>query len=811
MEIRSSLKKRSIFALGIYLCLFIATFGSLTYFVVEKPIRSKLEQNLDLRTELLASNLQLSLERSLGSLHSLVAIIENEPTKETLPPLIAKVIVHSDKAVVSGGIWPEPYVLDKNVRLNSLFYNKREDGGVDRIASWNNPQSNGYNLEAWYTGAARLSVGQVDWSEVYIDPYTHVQMITASTPYYKQGELQGVATVDISLDAIVREMQWQANQYRLGVLLKDALGNSIHEHNFRLSDNLYVSSLSFGPFEWQIDVINSQRKVAEEAFDLVTDLELILLTLLLIGVMAGYYLIRRNLIDPIVVLADKVSNTPAGQKIDMLYKRDDEILHLIDCFDQKTQFLEEEKVRAQASTKAKTAFLATLSHEIRTPMNGVLGTAQILLKTPLDEQQSKLLHSLYDSGEHMMTLLNEILDFSKIEQGKLELEKAPFAMAAIVGSIQSVYHTLASEKGLNFKIHSELPDNRWYNSDKARIRQVMFNLLNNAIKFTSRGFVEVYLKEETLNGTTYLSIQIRDTGVGISEEAQKRIFKPFEQAETSTTRKFGGTGLGLAIVKKIILGMQGDIQVESEEGVGSSFYVKIAVEPCEARVKEVTANTSVNCDGLTVLIVEDNRTNTMIIDAFMRGKGFATTSVQDGKQAVDIMAKQSFDLILMDNHMPVMDGIEATRQIRLMPKPASETLIIGCTADVFKETREKMMQAGVDDIVAKPIDETELDDVLLMHSNRLKNAVSRVQHEPVEPHQPAGLTFEQLLVDLYVHVENQSFEKANDAIKQMRINCQKQKNSDALEVVERIGAALDNQLLPAQEDLDYLTLNPLSD
>lgn len=260
---------------------------------------------------------------------------------------------------------------------------------------------------------------------------------------------------------------------------------------------------------------------------------------------------------------------------------DDEIGHLIKTFNEKTIYLEAEKVKAQASTNAKTAFLATLSHEIRTPMNGVLGTAQILLKTPLNSEQEKHLKSLYESGDHMMTLLNEILDFSKIEQGRLDLDETRFPLDSIIGSINSVYYTLSSEKGLQFKVYSEVPSGRWYFSDKARLRQILFNLLNNAVKFTSRGFVEVYLKEVVEGSDTYLSIRVRDTGIGISKEAQKRIFKPFEQAESSTTRRFGGTGLGLAIVKKIAQLMDGSITVTSEEGIGTSFDVRLKIQPCQ--------------------------------------------------------------------------------------------------------------------------------------------------------------------------------------------------------------------------------------
>ncbi|MDN3682406.1 ATP-binding protein [Vibrio tapetis subsp. quintayensis] len=803
MNIQSSLKKKSIIALGFYLCFFITVIGSITYITVEQPTRSKLEDNLDLRTDLLASNIEATLESSLGLLHSISAITENTKDTDSLERLLPQVIKNSDNVIVSGGIWPVPYSINPSVRLSSFFYNKAPNGGIDRIDLWNNPESPGYDTESWYQGAVDKAKMEVHWSGVYVDPYTHVKMITASTPYFIHGEFSGVATLDISLAQLIDMVQEHANTYELGLLLKDTDGLAIYEHNFKLNEDIYISSSTFGPYQWRIDVVNANKRVAEEAFNFVKNLELVLAPFLLLCVMVGYYLINRYLIRPIVMIADKVSRSDSGEVVEVNYRSQDEIRHLIDCFNQKTQYLEEEKVRAQASTKAKTAFLATLSHEIRTPMNGVLGSAQILLKTDLDDQQSKLLNSLYDSGEHMMVLLNEILDFSKIEQGQLDLVKHPFAIRTIIGSIESVYHTIATEKGLNFKIHSELPADRWYNADKARIRQILFNLLNNAIKFTAHGFVEIHLKEVQIEGKNCLSITVRDTGVGIAQEAQARIFKPFEQAESTTTRKFGGTGLGLAIVKRIANGMNGDISVQSEQGIGSSFEVNVEIEVSSAYLKTSVPERKIDCSGLTVLIVEDNRTNTMIMDAFMRGKGFKTTSVTDGAQALNVLENTEFDMILMDNHMPIMDGVEATKRIRKLNNNNAHTLVLGCTADVFKETREKMISSGVDDIIAKPIDETELDDTLMKHAHRLQPS----QHGQVNGDQYPTQSAEELLVELYIALDNKSFSNGVDALVKMRKCYDEVQDSHIFDVIKRIETSLISKTQPSSQDLDYLTMN----
>ncbi len=465
-------------------------------------------------------------------------------------------------------------------------------------------------------------------------------------------------------------------------------------------------------------------------------------------------LINRYLIKPIVLIAEKVDDSKTGGIIDLEYHRQDEIKHLVDMFNQKTVYLEAERHKAQASTQAKSAFLATLSHEIRTPMNGVLGAALILLKSPLSLEQRKQMKMLYDSGEHMMTLLNEILDFSKIEQGKLELDKTMFPLDSIIGSLNSVYRALCEEKGLRFDIYSDVPGTRWYYSDKARLRQILFNLLNNAVKFTAKGFVQVSFTEYTHQGQLFLSISVKDSGIGIAKSAQAKIFLPFEQAESATTRQYGGTGLGLAIVKQIAELMGGAVTLSSEPGIGTSFRVDVAVDVGHPVSKTARLHRKLDYHGLRLLIAEDNRTNAVIMETILRGKGFACECVGNGELALKKMADQPFDVVLMDNHMPVMDGVEATRQIRSGAGKRSNILILGCTADVFKETRESMMAAGVNDIVTKPIQESELDDALHRHTQLL------FQYQPqLAPVDDIEID-EDSLVDLFVAIESQNFKHA---------------------------------------------------
>jgi CheY-like chemotaxis protein/anti-sigma regulatory factor (Ser/Thr protein kinase) len=369
-----------------------------------------------------------------------------------------------------------------------------------------------------------------------------------------------------------------------------------------------------------------------------------------------------------------------------------------------------------------------------------------------------------------------------------------------------------------------VPSGRWYFSDKARLRQILFNLLNNAVKFTSRGFVEVYLKEVIEGSDTYLSIRVRDTGIGISKEAQKRIFKPFEQAESSTTRRFGGTGLGLAIVKKIAQLMDGSITVTSEEGIGTSFDVRLKIQPCQPGEIESLPHKKLDYSGLKVLIVEDNRTNTVIIETFMSSKGFTCKSVENGELAIQAVVAERFDLVLMDNHMPVMDGVESTTAIRALIGDVSSVLVFGCTADVFKETRERMLGAGVDYIIAKPIDERELDDALFRYSNKLYQyhevKADALESQDVKKHDSKSKSeslpkpdlrnkdnTEELLVTLYVALEDNNLELIQFALESLRAHVEPMNNAELTEQVDKALEQVSLGAPPTQDVINIITVN----
>lgn len=396
----------------------------------------------------------------------------------------------------------------------------------------------------------------------------------------------------------------------------------------------------------------------------------------------------------------------------------DELNEIATNLESIIELLKCEKERAEDSSKAKTEFLAVVSHEIRTPMNGVLGIAQLLQKTDLSDSQRNHLVNLHESGEHMMTLLNEILDYSKIEQGKFDLDCQPFAFTHLMGSVSSIYQSLAEEKGIDLYIDNKVDHERWVFGDKARVRQIMFNLLNNAIKFTEKGFIELQTSEQIKGDRIDLIIQLKDTGIGMSPDTLTKLFNPFEQADSSTTRKFGGTGLGLSIVSRLINQMGGEINVASELDMGSCFTVILPLSLAKPQLTVVKDYRPLNYNGLKALIVEDNRLNGMVLQSMLKQCGFITECIENGALAHKLAQEKVFNLILMDNHMPVMDGVEATYMIR-QDSLNKNVLILGCTADLFKETRDKMKQAGVDDLIAKPVVERELHETLSNYANKL--------------------------------------------------------------------------------------------
>ncbi|MBP9232782.1 MAG: response regulator [Phenylobacterium sp.] len=360
---------------------------------------------------------------------------------------------------------------------------------------------------------------------------------------------------------------------------------------------------------------------------------------------------------------------------------------------------------ADEANQAKSAFLAMMSHELRTPMNGVLGMAHALKQTRLDDRQAAQVEMLIRSGDGLMAILNDILDVSKIEAGKLELENIAFDLSEVGARVIDLWRETASAKGLEISYELAPGAPRWLSGDPNRIRQIMLNLVSNALKFTQDGEVRLTVRPLIARGedTVRFEIAVSDTGIGITPEQQARLFQSFAQADAATTRKFGGTGLGLAICRQLTDLMAGEITVESEPDRASVFRVTLELPRAEAVDLAEPEAESGGLSHLTLLVAEDNPINQAVVRAVLEAVGARLETANDGAEALDMLREKTFDLVLMDVHMPRMDGIEALRRIRAGETGDARQPVIALTADAMPGEDQKLMAHGFDDVQPKPI------------------------------------------------------------------------------------------------------------
>ncbi|WP_413943938.1 ATP-binding protein [Bdellovibrio sp. HCB-162] len=381
--------------------------------------------------------------------------------------------------------------------------------------------------------------------------------------------------------------------------------------------------------------------------------------------------------------------------------------------------LRESRDKAEAATKAKSLFLSTMSHEIRTPLNAMLGSAELLEETPLNGEQKDLLGALRSAGDTLLSMLNNILDFSKFEYGRMQLESREFLLSDLIREVEALVSTAILRKGLQFHFNGPEQD-RWIVGDSLRLKQVLMNLLGNAVKFTDRGTIELTVKPFPGNdaGHEYFLFEVKDTGIGIAQENMQKIFDEFGQEDSSVTRRFGGTGLGLSISKKVVQLMGGELHCESQQYLGSKFYFSILMKSRKAEPWNVRWTTRIAAPPVLqptreagvmvrrVLIVDDMDENHMLLKAYMKKLEFVTVdSVYGGYECLEMWERNHYDLIFMDVQMPRISGLDTIRKLRDLERMQNRTRtpVIVISANSFMEDIEKSLNAGADEHCGKPV------------------------------------------------------------------------------------------------------------
>ncbi|MDK3159495.1 ATP-binding protein [Kamptonema cortianum] len=395
--------------------------------------------------------------------------------------------------------------------------------------------------------------------------------------------------------------------------------------------------------------------------------------------------------------------------------------------------LAQSKEAAEAADRAKSDFLAVMSHEIRTPLNAVIGFSHMLQDTPLNKVQSEYIRNILNSGQALLGIVNSILDFSKVQKGSFEMEKEPFNLRDLVSEVAESSFAGIAGKRVSIEIDYSPSLGDYYLGDRHKLRQVLVNLSGNAVKFTPEGRIVISVTRKPGQGNDgNVLILVRDEGIGMSEEELQKIFKPFSQADSSTARRFGGTGLGLAISKKIVEMMGGDIVVSSAPGKGSVFTVSIPLEECpdpelEGRAassdKECRVDLQVKGNAPRTLLVEDNLINQKVASLMLGKKGITCDIAGSGEEALEKARSQDYDLIFMDLQMPGLDGLQTTRRLRGLDETSKRPRpwIVALTANVMEGDREKSLDAGMDDFLAKPISLNDLNAVLKKFLTRARD------------------------------------------------------------------------------------------
>lgn len=424
--------------------------------------------------------------------------------------------------------------------------------------------------------------------------------------------------------------------------------------------------------------------------------QLLILNLILIFVVGVLVIL-------LVLSRDRLIN----KQTNLLKQQNIDLEHIVAI---RTRRLEEARLAEKHANEAKSEFLAVMSHEIRTPLNGMIGTLNLIDNNNLNSEEKRYLATAKQSSDLLLTVINDILDYSKIESGKFSLDKSSVDLCELIDSAEMMYKPLIKEKGLSFKQDVSELDQRWVMGDATRISQIINNYMNNALKFTKSGSITLQVASNKSGGTTFSVI---DTGLGIKQEDLSLLFQDFSQIHTGSKRSFGGTGLGLVICKKLANLMGGSVNVKSTYQQGSTFSATLKL-PAITEAQFLADNHSIKdasqakIDALNghILLVEDNKVNQLVAQKLLEKAGHTVTIANDGRECLDLLDKESFDLVLMDCHMPIMDGYEATREIR---QRGLKIPIIALTANAQASDRKECIEAGMDEFISKPFKPEELN------------------------------------------------------------------------------------------------------
>jgi len=425
------------------------------------------------------------------------------------------------------------------------------------------------------------------------------------------------------------------------------------------------------------------------------------------------------------------------QKAADLFEKNRELLSLSDGLEklvaQRTAQMQNARDDALSALRVKSDFIANMSHELRTPMNGVLGILSILLDEDPSESQRELLKIAQSSGEHLLMVINDVLDFSKIEADKIELVMAPVNMRSYISGLCQPFELQSKQKGIQFEYHIEDDVPNGLITDKLRLTQILTNFLSNAVKFTQKGSVSLHIGHLGPVSDNKFRFTVSDTGIGISEQNIKSVFSAFEQADTSITREFGGTGLGMNISKRLIDLFDGEVHLESQYGQGTTFYVDITFDVADtlaeqSAVEAQLATTNAIEGNASVLLVEDNKINQLVAKRMLENWGLGVSIAENGQECLEMLAKTTYDLVLMDLQMPIKGGIEATTEARSLGLIADATPIIAMTAHSSQQHIDECFEAGMQGHVSKPIDKDALKALLETFLKPLSQ-----QHEVTDP------------------------------------------------------------------------------